>query len=497
MDLSARIHRYPRFFLCSLILAGFIALSLIPEAEASTKRIVLIGDSWTQWPWNMGAFQEVLDGTGTGAAVEGTYTAIGGTAALWWAQNAVPDSGSFPPPPGTSPNPAGWGLLDRLDYTLNNNPTIDIVHMSLGGIDMLAAWRNGFTTEQEEELFTQIEDNVRTVVDHVRARADGERYRFLWVDYDYLNITETCTKYMDEYSDEAALASAVLGFSVGIPLCDNAICIAPALTQNLANNEVINRAFGRCALKKIHLHQTHPAVRYIQNFGNVQYRAGYYDSLGTIWAPAQVPFPGLAPTFDPLPGGNPGYGTPPPLMNVASGKVDPIHLSKTGYKYIFDNCWAQYYVRWIADSVRPSCTGITLLSANPTQPGNVGFEVTFSETVLGVDIDDFALAVDGVENAEITGVSGSGNVYTVTIYTGTAGVAGGLVGLDLVDNDTIYDGADNYLTGSFTTGEVYTIEPVIEGEGGEEGATEGVEEGATEGGEEGVVEGGEEGVVEG
>src|SRR6185369_2018366 len=83
-----------------------------------------------------------------------------------------------------------------------------------------------------------------------------------------------------------------------------------------------------------------------------------------------------------------------------------------------------------------------------------------SDTVTGVDVNDFALTTTGVSGASITGVSGSGAIYTVTVNTGSGN---GTIRLDVVDDDSIVDIADNPLggvgvgNGSFTGGESYTI----------------------------------------
>src|SRR5207244_4886894 len=84
----------------------------------------------------------------------------------------------------------------------------------------------------------------------------------------------------------------------------------------------------------------------------------------------------------------------------------------------------------------------------------------FSESVSGVDTTDFALAASGVSGASITGVSGSGTIYTVAVNTGSGD---GTLGLNLVDDDSITDAAGNQLGASGTgngnfTGQVYTID---------------------------------------
>jgi hypothetical protein len=90
----------------------------------------------------------------------------------------------------------------------------------------------------------------------------------------------------------------------------------------------------------------------------------------------------------------------------------------------------------------------------------VNFTVTFSEDVTGVStsdpFEDFELDASGVTGASITGVSGSGSVYTVTVNTGTGN---GTLRLDIPDNATILDTSNNPLIGlPYISGEAYTIQ---------------------------------------
>jgi len=95
----------------------------------------------------------------------------------------------------------------------------------------------------------------------------------------------------------------------------------------------------------------------------------------------------------------------------------------------------------------------------------VKFTVTFSESVTGVNTGDFGLTTTGVSGAAVSGVSGSGSIYTVTVNTGTGN---GTVRLNIVDNDSIVSlagislgglGAGN---GNFTSGQTYTITKDVE-----------------------------------
>lgn len=55
-----------------------------------------------------------------------------------------------------------------------------------------------------------------------------------------------------------------------------------------------------------------------------------------------------------------------------------------------------------------------------TNAASVDFSVTFSEAVSGVDAGDFAVSAEsGISGASVTGVSGSGSAYTVSVNTGS------------------------------------------------------------------------------
>jgi len=113
------------------------------------------------------------------------------------------------------------------------------------------------------------------------------------------------------------------------------------------------------------------------------------------------------------------------------------------------------------DKTAPTVLSVNRAGLDPTGATTVDFTVTFSESVTGVDVSDFFLTVTGITGTSITGVTGSGSVYTVTINTGSDD---GTIRLSVTDNDSVIDVIGNQLggvgvgNGNFTTGQIYTID---------------------------------------
>jgi glucose/arabinose dehydrogenase len=119
-----------------------------------------------------------------------------------------------------------------------------------------------------------------------------------------------------------------------------------------------------------------------------------------------------------------------------------------------------YQIGYDEDLIPPTVTSIVRTTPSPYNQQSVGFTVTFSEAVTGVDASDFSLTTSGLSGMSVSTISGSNSVYTVTVDTGSGN---GTIRLDVVDDDTITDMALNPLAGSgagngnFNSGETYNI----------------------------------------
>ena len=98
----------------------------------------------------------------------------------------------------------------------------------------------------------------------------------------------------------------------------------------------------------------------------------------------------------------------------------------------------------VVDRTSPNAQATVPNGANPTNTGTAQFAVTFDEPVFGVTAANFALVASGVNGAAITGLSGSGATYTVTVSTG---FGDGTLQLALANPSGVVDAAGNPLTG--------------------------------------------------
>nr|WP_161501352.1 beta-propeller fold lactonase family protein [Rhodopirellula sp. SM50] len=108
----------------------------------------------------------------------------------------------------------------------------------------------------------------------------------------------------------------------------------------------------------------------------------------------------------------------------------------------------------------PEFVSITTSATSPWTGESLQYEVTFNESVSGVDAGDFRIATSEISGAVIDTVTGSGVTYTVTIDLSAAYGRGDL-SVELVDDDSIRNDRDVPLTG-YGVGTVVGVSPTID-----------------------------------
>lgn len=286
---------------CCCLLAVVKPLPSLGQCPPGQNRVLLVGDSWAELMWNHRNLKRTFDAFGRADVLEynppstpaDQRTAISGMTA------AAYNTPSF---------------LQRVTDALAAQPSIDLVHISLGGNDFLGGWKASMTPAQEEALFNGIRDNIAGVVQHcLNQRPD---IRVAIVGYDFLNFFDTG---------------------------GNSSCVAMWLLMDGPSVRRLNDALTGLEAKKRDLAQSMgPRVRYVHNLGLMQFWAGYPPWFGPFFVPA----PGGPPAYTPFPGGNPDF--PTHTSRLADNGSDCIHLNVQGYDELALNAYNQFYAGEIA-----------------------------------------------------------------------------------------------------------------------------------------------------
>jgi len=195
----------------------------------------------------------------------------------------------------------------------------------------------------------------------------------------------------------------------------------------------------------------------------------YNDGAGNLDISAATPdiaAPWL--TFNPAPPFSIPPGESRLLQLIVNRQIAPAGMTTTTVSLTsndpsigggFD--WPEVEVTLPA-SPTPDVFTITRADSDPTSTTAVDFDVEFTENVSGVDPSDFSLSTTGVFGAAITGISGTGANYTVSVSTGSQS---GTIQCNLVDDDSITSdatatalGAAGVGNGSFSGGEIYHVD---------------------------------------
>jgi len=188
-----------------LLIPGLLAVWSL-AAAAATPRILYVGDSWTAYPWQQDppALRDALDEYGLGQYEEnGDLALYRATAADW--DTADP--------------------LAQITAKLVQYPTIDIIHISLGGNDINMGWRDAADKEAFLDVTAQHIRNIALHCLNVRPNV-----RVAISSYDYLNISEGFT-----YNEYGLVTGADMGVTLAYVLYGFSVPVAPCRVAGKAN----------------------------------------------------------------------------------------------------------------------------------------------------------------------------------------------------------------------------------------------------------------------
>lgn len=204
---------------------------------------------------------------------------------------------------------------------LISNPSIDFVHLSIGGNDVLGNWKSQtFTQAQTDSLVQQVEDSIYAVIDFIKGiRPD---VKIVYSGYAYPNFGEVIHDQL-------------------IPTAHPFYGTWDDMEQPtfIEINSILNK-FSDDLLAHF---ANDPRVSFTKATGITQYTFGQIDPLSISPGGTYLPF-----TVS-LPEGNPNYPSPKESMRDYGITKDCFHLSKKGF-YDFISYTAQkFYQKALMD----------------------------------------------------------------------------------------------------------------------------------------------------
>ena len=314
-----------------LILVGMICPSAHSQcSETEETKVLLVGDSW--------AFMMALDQTINNALANWGHSDKKFFTNLTLSENGA-ETDDFQKPEKQA----------EIAAQLDSFPSIEVVHLSIGGNDVLGDWDISWSQGRTDSLADQVFERLLDVIDFIKNTRPG--IRILWGGYTYPNFEEVI-----ESSNPFQTIHPFYGIWEGMGF--------PSFEQiNILQNAFSQHFFDYA--------QTDSQVDYIPATGILQYTFGQADSL------LVAPYGAYPAQTVPLPFGDPIYPSPMNSMRDYLVTKDCFHLSAPGYLDFVEYHIQKFYHKFFMDDHY-------VLASGGTESGSVAASgQTSSELQLG------------------------------------------------------------------------------------------------------------------
>lgn len=327
-----------QLFFAFLIGFSFTSKSFAQCTETEVNKVLLIGDSWAFFMGVDQTFNTILERWGHSDA-------------LYYTNGTLSENGA---------ETIDFMQADKqneIAAQLDAQPEIEVVHLSLGGNDVLGEWNINFTQAETDSLMDLVFNRLVSIVDFIKDARPG--IRIVWSGYAYPNFGQVL--------EDAGALQTIHPFydtweGMGFPTF---------LQLNSLLNEVSSIVESYAALD--------PQIDFVNATGLMQYTFGQATELS-------VPPGGSYPPFQaPLPLGYADYPSPKSSMRNYGVFLDCFHLSGLGYRDFIDYQTRKFYHKFFMGDQYFVAEG------GPTE-GSVSSGGTVSANVLKL----------GVSNAEET-----------------------------------------------------------------------------------------------
>lgn len=342
--------------------------------ETDAQKILLVGDSWAFFMGVDQTINDVMENWGHSNVTFFTNPTL--------AENGAETDDFLTP-----------AKQQEIQNQLLSKPEIEVVHLSIGGNDVLGDWHVSFTQQQTDSLENAVFQRLDSVITFIKSvRPD---VHVLWSGYAYPNF--------EEVIQSAAPFQTTHPFygtweDMGFP-----------------NFLQLNTILNEFSTKIEAFYATDPRVSFVPATGVMQYQFGQTTPLGTAPGGTYAPF------SVPLPIGNPNYPSPRTTMRDYGITRDCFHLSAAGYRALISYHAQKFYHKFLMDDL------VTLSIDSET--GSVSSTGSISDfpKIGNTGSEDFAAHLSFDVDLEATATVETASLFLhVTEVVGTNVLNGGI-----------------------------------------------------------------------
>ncbi|MBK7147732.1 MAG: T9SS type A sorting domain-containing protein [Bacteroidetes bacterium] len=295
--------------------------------ETPKPKVLLVGDSWAFFMNTDQTFNNALKNWG-----HSNYKFVSNT--------VVAENGAEAPDFMTTTK------QNEIQNLINQNPSIEVIHLSIGGNDMMGDWKVSMTPGALDTLGNNVQANIDSVIRFLKSTKPG--MRVVWGGYTYPNFGEVINTSPLQSSHPFYQTWQDMEFPSFIDI-----------------NNLLNRFSDTVATKAA----ADPLLDFVNATGLMQYTFGQSSPLG-------VPPGGTYAAMSvPLPLGDPNYPSPAVSMRDYFVTKDCFHLSAPGYLALIEYNIQKFYHKLFMDD-------FYALSENNNQTGSVSSTGNISTSLL-------------------------------------------------------------------------------------------------------------------
>lgn len=290
-------------------------------AESPKPKVLLVGDSWASYM----NFDQTINKV---------FKTWGHSGYTYVTSSIIAENGADT-----------WDFLKankqaEIQRLINLNPSIELVHLSIGGNDFLGDWKVSFSQGRTDSLEDEVYVRLDSIMRFIKSTKPG--MRILWSGYTYPNFEEPITA----PGFLSGSAHPFYGTWEGMEF--------PTFIQI---NTILNNVSARMEAYAAN----DPQVDFVNATGILQYTTGQTTPICCGITPQGT----YAPRTVPLPYGDPNYPSPISTMrDYFSVTKDCFHLSAGGYFDLVSYHAQKFYHKFLMDD-------LYILSENNTQTGTV------------------------------------------------------------------------------------------------------------------------------